>query len=57
MLRAARTQSYEIDSVELLEKEDMKKYDYLLQSPGIPHTGKIKMFMDETWRLFKEELV
>ena len=40
--------------VGLLEKEDMKKYDYLLQSPGIPHTGKIKMFMDETWRLFKE---
>ncbi|MEH7110729.1 hypothetical protein [Bacillus sp. JJ1764] len=40
--------------VELLEKEDMKKYDYMLQSPGIPHMGKIKMFMDKTWELYKE---
>ncbi|GGD02293.1 hypothetical protein [Pontibacillus salipaludis] len=40
--------------VELLEKEDMKKYSYLIQPPGIPHMGKIKMFMDKTWGLFKE---
>ncbi|GGM39353.1 hypothetical protein GCM10011351_26900 [Paraliobacillus quinghaiensis] len=40
--------------VELLEKENMKKYDYLVQPPGIPHRGKVKMFMDKTWELFKE---
>lgn len=40
--------------VELMEKEDMKKYDYLVQPPGIPHMGKIKMFMDKAWILFKE---
>ena len=39
---------------ELLENEDMKKYNYLIQPPGIPHMGKIKMFMDKTWGLFKE---
>jgi hypothetical protein len=40
---------------ELLEKESMKKYNYLVQPPGIPHMGKIKMFMDKTWTLFKEQ--
>ncbi|RCW74988.1 hypothetical protein [Saliterribacillus persicus] len=40
--------------VEMLEKEDMKKYEYLVQPPGIPHNGKIKMFMDKTWILYKE---
>lgn len=40
--------------VELLEKESMKKYEHLVQPPGIPHMGKIKMFMDKTWILFKE---
>jgi hypothetical protein len=40
--------------VELLEKEDMRKYEYMVQPPGIPHMGKIKMFMDKTWILFKE---
>jgi hypothetical protein len=39
---------------DLLEKENMKKYDYLVQPPGIPHMGKIKMFMDKTWMLYKE---
>jgi hypothetical protein len=39
---------------ELLEKENMKKYDYLIQPPGIPLMGKIKMFMDRTWVLFKK---
>jgi hypothetical protein len=41
--------------VELLEKENMKKYDYLVQPPGVPHMGKVKMFMDKTWILFKEQ--
>jgi hypothetical protein len=40
--------------VELLERENMKKYDYLVQPPGVPHMGKIKMFMDKTWILFKD---
>lgn len=41
--------------VELLEKDNMKKYDYLIQPPGIPHMGKIKMFMDKVWILYKEQ--
>lgn len=40
--------------VELLEKENMKKYEYLVQPYGAPHVGKIKMFMDKTWMLYKE---
>lgn len=40
--------------VELLEKESMKKYDYLVYPYGVPHNGKIKMFMDKTWLLYKE---
>lgn len=40
--------------VELLENEEMNKYNYLVQPPGIPHMGKIKMFMDKTWILYKD---
>ncbi|MFD3447130.1 hypothetical protein ACFDTO_21265 [Microbacteriaceae bacterium 4G12] len=40
--------------IELLEKENMKKYEYLVQPYGAPHIGKIKMFMDKTWIVFKE---
>lgn len=40
--------------VELLEKENMMKYKYLVQPYGISSNGKIKMFMDKTWILYKE---
>lgn len=40
--------------VELLEKEDMKKYEYLVKPYGAPQIGKVKMFMDKTWILYKE---
>jgi hypothetical protein len=40
--------------VDLLEKENMIKYDYLFQPYGILHNGKIKWFMDKTWMLNKE---
>jgi hypothetical protein len=40
--------------IDLLEKEDMQKYKYLLHPFGAPHIGKVKMFMDKTWMLYKE---
>lgn len=40
--------------IELLNKEDMRRYEYLVQPFGIPHNGKIKLFMDKTWMLYKE---
>ncbi|MCM3323284.1 hypothetical protein [Cytobacillus kochii] len=41
--------------IELLEEENMKKYKYLVQPYGIAVSGKVKMFMDKTWILFKEQ--
>ncbi|AKG03382.1 hypothetical protein AAV35_000335 [Salimicrobium jeotgali] len=40
--------------VELLEKENMVKYKYLVEPYGIPNNGRIKIFMDKTWELYKE---
>ncbi|TYS17517.1 hypothetical protein FZC78_06465 [Rossellomorea vietnamensis] len=40
--------------VELLEEPEMKKYKYLVEPYGAPHIGKIKLFMDKTWMLYKE---
>ncbi|MBV7508977.1 hypothetical protein KW850_27625 [Bacillus sp. sid0103] len=40
--------------IELLEKENMMKYDYLVQPYGYHKDGKVKWFMDKTWELFKE---
>ncbi|EEG78360.1 hypothetical protein [Dethiobacter alkaliphilus] len=41
--------------VELLEREDIKQFEYLVEPYGIPHTGKIKVFMDMTWALYREQ--
>lgn len=40
---------------ELLEQEDMEKYRYLVAPPGVSFRGKVKMFMDRTWMIYKEE--
>jgi 16S rRNA G966 N2-methylase RsmD len=40
--------------IELLEKENMMKYDYLVQPYGYYKDGKVKWFMDVTWELYKE---
>lgn len=40
--------------VELLENESMEKYRYLVEPYGIPRDGKIKLFMDKAWILYKE---
>jgi hypothetical protein len=40
--------------VELLEKENMMKYDYLVQPYGYHKDGKVKWFMDVTWELYKK---
>ncbi|WP_117161142.1 hypothetical protein [Paraliobacillus sp. X-1268] len=40
--------------VELLEKENMMKYSYLVEPYGVAFTGKVKIFMDKTWELYKE---
>lgn len=39
---------------EVMEREEMSKYRDLLMPYGAPHTGKVKMFMDEAWRLLKQ---
>lgn len=41
--------------VELLERQDMNQFKYLVEPYGIPHRGKVKMFMDKTWELYKEQ--
>lgn len=40
--------------IELLEKENMMKYDYLVQPYGYYKEGKVKWFMDVTWDLYKD---
>ncbi|WP_096186861.1 hypothetical protein [Evansella halocellulosilytica] len=40
--------------VELLKKDNMMKFEYLVEPYGAPHIGKIKMFMDKTWMLYKD---
>ncbi|MFB5197607.1 hypothetical protein ACE198_22310 [Neobacillus sp. KR4-4] len=40
--------------LELLQKEDMMKYDYLVQPYGYYKDGNVKWFMDVTWELFRE---
>lgn len=40
--------------IELLEKENMMKFDYLFQPYGYYKDGKVKWFMDVTWELYKE---
>jgi 16S rRNA G966 N2-methylase RsmD len=40
--------------VELLKKDNMQKYDYLVQPYGYYKEGKVKWFMDVTWELYKE---
>jgi hypothetical protein len=40
--------------VELLEREEMKKFRYLVHPYGIPVNGKVKAFMDITNILYKE---
>ncbi|WP_100012304.1 hypothetical protein [Lentibacillus sediminis] len=39
---------------DLLDKEDMKQYRYLVHPYGIPSSGKAKVFMDITLMLYKE---
>lgn len=41
--------------IELLEQDGMEKYRYLAEPPGVYFNGKIKMFMDKTWQLYKEQ--
>ena len=38
------------------EREDIDRFHYLVSPYGAPHIGKIKNFMDETWRLFRERI-
>lgn len=41
--------------IDLIERDDdLNKFKYLISPYGAPHIGKIKFFMDETWRLFRE---
>jgi hypothetical protein len=40
---------------ELLEKDEVQQYKYLIEPYGIPINGGIKNFMDETWRIFKNK--
>lgn len=42
--------------VDLLEdnQDIMEEYGYLFDPFGAPHTGKVKMFMDKTWMLYKD---
>ncbi|UOQ47731.1 hypothetical protein MUN88_17005 [Gracilibacillus caseinilyticus] len=38
----------------LIQKEGMEKFDYLVEPFGAPHIGNAKMFMDLTYELYKE---
>ena len=40
--------------LELLEQDGMEEYRYLAEDPGVYFNGKVKMFMDKTWTIYKE---
>lgn len=40
--------------VDLLKRENMKKYCKLFKRYGAPHSGEIRIFMDKTWKVYKE---
>lgn len=39
---------------DLMDKEEMIKYQEIFLPYGAPHTGNVKLFMDEVWAKFKE---
>lgn len=40
---------------DLLEKENMDKYQYLVDPFGAPHIGNAKNLLDKAWMIFKEK--